>query len=327
MLTTYNRRQRLLVLLQEQPGIRIPEQAKLLEVSEGTIRNDLKSLAETGQLTRVRGGAVLMDDHSGASITFATRARANTAVKRRIARCAASLVDDGDSILLDASTTVYNLTHFLKDHHNLTVITNGIEVGRELARNTSNTVILIGGVLRADGTSITGSLGEQLLEGLHIKTAFVSSSGFSLEAGLTEIDIHEVSLKRKMIELSNSVVALIDSSKFGKVDLTPFAQIQQLNRVFTDMTIDKEWMDYLAQAGVTVTICHEEGTFTTLPRTNEAHQNRIGFAGIKDNGLSPAGEGRGVPRVVPEAGNMDAAMSDTLRWQGRDIKNEPAAVP
>ena len=186
--TTFERRKRLLSLLHERSGIRVAEIAQLLNVSEGTIRNDLNALAKEGQLERVRGGGVPTDDHPAHSAAFASRFRVQEPAKQRIARWAAELVENGDTILLDASTTVYYMAQFLKDRRNLTVVTNGIEIARKLAQNPSNTVILLGGVLRPDGTSVTDLVSEHFLRDLHIKTAFVSCAGFTPEAGLTEFD-------------------------------------------------------------------------------------------------------------------------------------------
>jgi DeoR/GlpR family transcriptional regulator of sugar metabolism len=262
-LTTIDRRYRLLNILREQPGIRVPDLARLLVVSEGTVRNDLNALAESGLLTRVWGGAVPVDEErsttSDISSAYAIRARMNEAAKKSIAKMAASLVSDGDSLLLDASTTVFHMAAFLQERHNLTVITNGIEVGRELARNPSNTVMLLGGILRTDGTAITRPSNESMLKDLHIKTAFMSSSGFCLEAGLTEVDLNEALFKRVMTTSAGMLVALIDSSKFGKLDLTSFARIDQISQLFTDSKISPEWVEKLKQAGVACTVVNENG--------------------------------------------------------------------
>jgi len=101
------------------------------------------------------------------------------------------MVEDGDSVLLDSSSTVFHIAPFLLNRSNLTVVTNGIEVAYALAENPTHTIILIGGVLRPDRALTVGYLGEKILENLHIKTAFVSCSGFSVERGLTQVDIHE----------------------------------------------------------------------------------------------------------------------------------------
>ena len=174
-----------------------------------------------------------------------------------MAQRAADLIEDGDSILFDASTTVYHLAECLQDRRDLTVITNGVEISRSLAQNPSATVILLGGVMRTDGTSVTGPISEHVLKDLHVKTAFVSASGIALESGLYEVDIDEAQLKRKMITAASRVVALIDSSKFGKVDLTPFARLDQIAHFFVDDGLSVDWIDRLQQAGVSFTICGE----------------------------------------------------------------------
>jgi DeoR/GlpR family transcriptional regulator of sugar metabolism len=254
-LTTFQRRQRILALLREQPGLRVAEMAEQLAVSEGTVRNDLNALAEARQLTRVRGGAVPADEPSFRSPAFAARARVNEAAKQTVARWAAELVEDEDSILLDASTTVYHMARFLVDRRHLTVVTNGIEVGRRVAQNPSHSVILLGGSLRDDGTAVSGPLSERSLRDFHVKTAFVSCSGFSLEAGLTEVDIDEAHLKSRMIGAADQVVALVDSTKFGRVDLTPFAQLHDVSRLFTDSDLAPSWVEALRRTSVVLTLC------------------------------------------------------------------------
>ena len=252
---TFERRQQLMTILREQPGIRVPELAALLGVSEGTIRNDLNSLAGSGQVTRVRGGGVLFDERQSRSPIFSIRLMTHRLAKQAIARQAAALVQDNDSMLLDSSTSSYYLACYLKDRRDLTIITNGIESARELAKNSSNTVILLGGVLRVDGTAINVPLAEQFLTEYHLKTAFLSCSGFTLEGGPTEVDIYEAQIKRKFIASSGSLVALIDSSKFGRADLIFFAGLDKIAHLYTDSDLSPAWVKKLKQAGVPFTLC------------------------------------------------------------------------
>ena len=254
-MTTYERRQMLLELLRQQPGLRVRELAKALSVSEGTIRNDLNALEEEGRLQRVHGGAVLDDSEQFQNNSFLRRFRQNPAAKRAIARQAAGLINDGDSILLDASSTAYYLALALNRHRKLRVMTNGFEVARELAQNTTNTVILIGGVVNNDSSSVTGLLSEQIIAEMHIEKAFFSCSGFSVERGMTEVHLEEAQIKRKAIESSQQVFALIDSSKFGKEDLTPFARPDQITRLITDSSLMPEWATKLKKAGIDLAVC------------------------------------------------------------------------
>ncbi|MCE1253328.1 MAG: DeoR/GlpR family DNA-binding transcription regulator [Anaerolineae bacterium] len=255
---SFERRQRLLVTLKEHPGIRVPELSKLLDVSEGTVRNDLTALSELGQLTRVRGGAQVIDENKAQNAAFTARAEVNTQNKQNIARKAAELIKDGDSVLFDASSTVYHLAHYLHDRRNLRIITNGIEVGKVLSQNPYNTVILVGGLLSSDGNSITGLVSDFFLKDLHVNKAFVSCSGFTVKEGLTEVHIHEVQLKRRMIDCASEVIALIDSHKFGKIDLTLFAQPNQVNHLFTDGDIKADWIRQLTDAEIPFTVCNND---------------------------------------------------------------------
>lgn len=254
-MTTHIRRQSLIRLLQKQPGISVPELAESLGVSNGTIRNDLDYLEKEGTLTRVHGGAILNGQTRQSDTSFDRRYQEHPGHKSMIARKAAELVDDGTSLLLDASTTAYYLAQQLADRQRLRVVTNGIDVARLMARNSSNLVVLIGGIVTSDGSSVTGSLSEQIIRDLHIQMAFVSCSGLSLTRGLTDVLLAEAELKGKAIASAQAVYALVDSSKIGKEDLTPFAGLDQISHLYTDSDISAEWMARLTDAGVHFTIC------------------------------------------------------------------------
>ncbi len=257
-MTTYVRRKSLIDLLRKQPGLRVAELAKALDVSDGTVRNDLNALEEEKRLVRVHGGAVLNEQDQFKNNSFLLRFQKNAAAKLAIAREAAVLVNDGDSILLDASSTAYYLAQALSDRRKLRVMTNGFEVARELAQNSSNTVILIGGVVNNDSSSVTGLLSEQIIAEMHIEKSFFSCSGFSFERGMTEVHFAEAQLKRKAIESSRQVIALVDSSKFGKDDLTPFAHTDQIAQLISDTGLSPEWREKLKQAGINFTLCEAE---------------------------------------------------------------------
>jgi DeoR/GlpR family transcriptional regulator of sugar metabolism len=257
-MTIYERRQSLLDILRRQPGLRVPELAAALKVSEGTVRNDLNSLEQQGSLTRVHGGAVLHQPEPFPKNSFMRRYEQNAGAKLAIAREAAALVSDGDSILLDASSTIYYFAKALSKHQRLRVMTNGFEAACELAKNTTNTVILIGGIVDNESSSVTGLLSEHIIEELVIQKAFLSCSGFSLERGMTEVLLAEAQLKRKAIESSQELFALVDSSKFGKEDLTSFARPEKINRLFTDQRLSSDWLERLTQAGIEFAICKED---------------------------------------------------------------------
>lgn len=238
-----------------QPGLRVSELAQTLDVSQGTVRNDLNALEKDGHLTRVHGGAVLSHISRLPNPAFGIRHQEHAKEKNCIGAGAARLVNDGDSILLDASSTAYYLALNLKERNHLRVLTNGIEVARLLAQNPTNTVILIGGVVHQDGSSVTGLLSEKIIAELHIQKAFVSCSGFSVERGMTEVHLEEAQLKRKAMESARQVVALVDSSKLGREDMTIFAHPLQVTHLFTDSGINEEWKIRLQWANIPFTVC------------------------------------------------------------------------
>jgi DeoR/GlpR family transcriptional regulator of sugar metabolism len=259
-MTTYERRQSLLELLRKQPGLRVPEVALALDVSEGTVRNDLNALEADGLLMRVHGGAVLNEQPKSFNAAFNIRHQEHRAEKATIAKVAAELVTDGDSLLLDSSSTAFYFAMRLGERRRLRIVTNGIEVARLLAQNASNTVVLIGGMMNPDGSSVTGLLSESIIAELHIQKAFVSCSGFSVERGMTEVHFEEAQLKRKALESVRQVFALVDSSKMGVEDLTSFARPLQITHLFTDAGLQEEWKARLSWANIPFTICEADET-------------------------------------------------------------------
>lgn len=237
----------------------MPEIAQAIQVSQGTVRNDLIALEGAGHLTRVHGGAVLTGKSPQSDTSFGTRFHEHRSNKLAIARTVSRLVEDGASLLLDASSTVYYLARQLEIRNRLRVVTNGIDVARCLARNSTNTVVLMSGVVTPDGSSVTGSLSQQIINDLHVQMAFVSCSGFTLERGLTDVHLEEAQLKAYAIGSAREVFALVDSSKMGKEDLTSFASINQISHVYTDSGLIDEWAARLRAAGVAFTVCPSHG--------------------------------------------------------------------
>ena len=310
MMTTFERRQRILELLRGKASLRVTELTHLLDVSEGTIRNDLTALADSQKVKRVRGGAVLAETLQNEGSVFEARAQQQAQAKKRMAGWAADMVEDGDSIILDASTTVFYMAPFLQSRKGVTIFTNGLEVARVLAANPANTVILIGGVLRTDGSAVIGHLGEKLLEGMHIKTAFISCSGFSVAAGLTEVDLQDVPLKLEMIQRAGQVVALIDSSKFGRVGLTAFAGVDLISRIVTDHHIEESFVEEVRRTHTALTICGETTATSFAALNQQTRHHKIGFANLGED-VSFAVEVRhSLERAAKEAGNIDLIVAD-----------------
>lgn len=274
----YKRRQAIVVLVKEQGEVSVEDLAARFGVSANTVRTDLNALAEEGLLHRVHRGAVSPESQTTHSKVFATRANINRTAKERMGQWAASLVKDGEAIVLDASSTVFSLSMFLRDRRDLTVVTNGLEVALLLAQNPSNKVILAADTVRSDGLSLIGNLNPALLNGFYASKCFVSCLGFSLEQGLTEVDVDETPLKARMLKLAQQVIALVDSSKFGKVGVSRFAELTQIDWLVTDDGITPEYLASLRQAiKIPVTLVGAATTETFLPLSpaSPGHRYRL----------------------------------------------------
>jgi ribose transport system substrate-binding protein len=280
-LTTYERRQMIVRILEEQSGIKVTELAEQLNVSEGTIRNDLSALEEENQIMRVRGGAVPRSQRAAGGQQYEERARINADAKELIARWATNMVEDGDTIILDASTTVLSMVDSLQNRRELTIITNGLETARRLSSLRDCTVIVLGGILRRDGSTLASLLGAPMLENLHVRTAFMSCAGFSVTSGLTESDVAQSELKALMVKTAQRVVALVDSSKFERVALSSFAKLSDIHHLFTDGTAPQDLVDQVRSAGIPVTVCGDQTTTTYTP--DQQTRYRIGFANLTED--------------------------------------------
>ncbi|MBV9229993.1 MAG: DeoR/GlpR transcriptional regulator, partial [Chloroflexi bacterium] len=208
-LFTHERRQQIAHLLDEQQRVTVPELSRLFSVSEVTIRKDLAWLEEQRLLVRTHGGAIPVTT-TPAEMGFDVRERLQHSEKERIGAAAASFVQDGDTISLDASTTAHAMAHFLKDKRELTVVTNGLRIGMELLNNPGISVLIPGGMLRQESFSLVGTWGTTVLQQVHIKTAFVGARGFTLTEGLTDVNSEEIKLKRAIAEMAKDVIAIID---------------------------------------------------------------------------------------------------------------------
>lgn len=309
MMTKYERRQSIMRLLNEQPGIKVARLAELLDVSEGTIRNDLTALEEQQKVQRVHGGAVLIEELADVSPTVTSPHIINANIKKRIARWAAELVEDGDTILLDASTTVQSMVPHLKERKRLTIVTNGLETAAQLARHTQHTVVLVGGMLNRSGNATTSLMGLDMLKNLHIRTAFVSCVGFDLETGLTERYIEEAQLKEAILTSIPRIVALVGSNKIGTISTLPFLAPAQISHFFTDSDVAPEFIAQMQQTNINLTICGEN-TVRSFTVDGNQPQFTIGFANESEELPFAVDVRRSLERSAADLGNINLVVAD-----------------
>jgi len=241
-LSAFDRRSAILIHLRQQGRASTRQLSDLFGVSEVTIRSDLALLEESGHLLRSHGGAELVFPFLTEQ-PFAERQRVHLAEKAEIARAAAQLIEPGDHIMLDASTTAFQLAHALKDRRDLTVITNNVQAAILLSGNPAIDVILVGGQVRGGIWSVVGPLAEEMLAKLHARRVFFGAAGLTLERGLTDANLREAQIKRAMLAAADEVVVLLDASKFGQHALVTFADFGAIDSLITDDKIPPAYVE------------------------------------------------------------------------------------
>ena len=306
MQTTFERRQTVLRLLGERPGIKVTDLAVVLEVSEGTIRNDLNALERENQVRRVRGGAVRIEQ---VDPPYQQQPIPHVDAKRRMGHWAAEMIDDGDAIWLDAGTSAQMIIPHLKERSRLTIVTNGLFVALRVAETTNHTVLLIGGKVESGGLYTSGGANEQLLDHLRLRTAFISGVGFTAEAGLMARAYEDARLKEKVLQLAEQVVALVDSSKMGRSGFAPFATTEQIDYLVTDSEVPAVMIEELHQQRVNLVVCGQNSVRSySIPST--AAQYTIGFANLSEELPFAVAVRRGLERAAAVRHNIDLVIVD-----------------
>ncbi|MCX7028235.1 MAG: DeoR/GlpR family DNA-binding transcription regulator [Spirochaetes bacterium] len=253
MILNAERYMKILDQLGKHKSAKCEELADLLGVSANTIRRDLAVLEEKGLLTRIQGGAIISDiDKMIQPVDL--RVNLNEPEKMAIGRAAAKLVKPYSSIIMDAGSTTIAMAQYIGETSGLTVLTNSLDICGRLISNHRISVISSGGLLVEATHSFVGSPAEKFFETTHVEQLFLGTKGVDLDRGLTNSNIQEAPVKKKMIEAADEVILLADHSKFGKAALTHFADIKSIHTLVTDAGIDKSYVDALEAQGIRVII-------------------------------------------------------------------------
>jgi DeoR/GlpR family transcriptional regulator of sugar metabolism len=250
---TFDRRSEIIRYLQQNQRASTRALSKVFQVSEVTIRHDLNTLEKHGWLARVHGGAEIAPRLQPEQ-PFTVRQSLHVAEKVSIAQAAAASIQSGETIILDGSTTAFQLALQLKERTSLTVVTNNLHVATTLAAYPSIELFLVGGMIRSETWSVVGPPAEEMLAGLHAGKGFFGTAGLTLERGLTDADMREVQLKRAMVKAVDQVNVLLDASKFGQQSFLTFATLAEVDHLFTDDKIPAEYVEICREQGINLTI-------------------------------------------------------------------------
>jgi DeoR/GlpR family transcriptional regulator of sugar metabolism len=227
----------------------VSELARAFEVSEMTVRRDLRALQDAGQLERVHGGAV----HTVPERPFAEIALEGQEAKDRIGRVAADLVQDGQTVMLDIGTTALQVARHLRGR-DVTLITTNLAVLDELRADDAVELVLPGGLVRRNYLSTVGVLAEDALHQLSADIAFLGTSAVDQDLSVWDTTMIEVPIKRAMIRAAARVVLLADSEKFAMNGVVRICGPEDLDQIITDADLPAADRSAIEDAGIEVTI-------------------------------------------------------------------------
>jgi len=206
-----------------------------LGVSEATIRRDLVSLEETGRVKRVHGGAVKIKNAETEPI-FKEKASRNYDAKEAIAETALRIIENSDIIYLDGGSTIQILAKHLSEKKNLTIVTNSLMAALELFE-TEHKLIIVGGEFRRLSRTVVGSLTGKIISSLNIRKAFLGTIGFTPDKGMTTTDPNEAYTKELVMNNSDKVYVLADSSKIGHDSFAVSGSPEKIDVLITEKDI------------------------------------------------------------------------------------------
>lgn len=248
-----NRQKTILEMLNQTEKVLISELSTCFNVSEMTLRRDLDILAQKGVIKRIRGGAVKVN-HGSYEMPFEMRCEKDFEAKRLISRKAASMIRDGETVVLDTGTTALSVAEELKDRNNLTILTSSLRVAWLLADRPNIQLIVLGGVVRNGERSLIGSLVENEFENFFPDTFIMGVGGIDAESGFTDFDIDDVKVKRKAIQASQRTIVVADESKIDKKAFVKIATINEIDTLITNKPANMEKINKLKKTDLTVVL-------------------------------------------------------------------------
>lgn len=244
--------------------VTVNELAAYMQVSKSTVRNDLATLEQRGLVKRMHGGAMLAqgapvqadaERFAPAHLPLEQRLFEREAEKDAIGALAATLVEPGDTLMIDGGSTTQYVARHLIGHNGLTIITNSFYMMQTLMQMRDAVVYLAGGIVYRDSAIVVGESANEYLRRFKVKKAIIGIDGLSAAEGLTDADAQEpavLSIKQCMIEACAELIIVCDHTKIGKVCLAPVAPLSRVSMVVTDSGVDKKQLQRLQDRGIRV---------------------------------------------------------------------------
>jgi DeoR/GlpR family transcriptional regulator of sugar metabolism len=242
------RRTQILQIVRTEGRARVNELANRFSSSAVTIRNDLNELHQRGLVLRSHGGAVLPDTILRESPVH-ERLKTHAEEKRRIGAIAATLINDGETIILDSGTTTLEIARQIKNKQGLQVITNGVNIAAELLDAREVQTFIVGGTLRVDSASIVGRSTEEMFEQFSADKLFLSGAGCDPDFGVSGANLEETMVNRAMLRIAREIILVADASKFSKRSMVRIASFSEIDTVISDTGLREEMQEKVRGLG------------------------------------------------------------------------------
>ncbi len=255
------RLQRILKVILKDGHAKAGDLARNFGVSEITIRRDLNELAQRGFVSRAHGGAII-STIAAVEPPILHRMSQEKEAKEAIAKTAAAMIKDGESIFIGSGSTVAYVAHYLTNHKNLTIVTNALNVSTDLATAVDITVVVLGGMMRHKELSLIGHIAEQSLHEVTFDKVIIGIPAIDLKAGLTNDFLPEVMTDRTILNHAREVIVVADHTKCGKVASAFVAPLNRVNFFITDSKTPPEFLEGVRAQGVRVIVAKDRLSLT-----------------------------------------------------------------
>jgi DeoR/GlpR family transcriptional regulator of sugar metabolism len=257
MMLTSQRKKLILEKLGAEGQVQSKALSMLFDVSEDTIRRDLRELAAEGRLQRVHGGAL---PSSSAIAPYAERQSVKMDAKKRVARKGAQLISSGQVVIVDGGTTTSELITFFPPDLRITVVTHSPSIALRLVDHPSIEVILIGGRLYKHSIVAVGAAAIEGIENIHADLFFMGVTGIHPEAGLTTGDFEEACIKRAFSGRAAETVVLASPEKVNTASSFVIGDVSSVNTIVVEDNTDRDWIRAVSEKGVSVVLTSESVT-------------------------------------------------------------------
>lgn len=253
--STDMRRATLRELIRSRGFVSIPDLREAIRASESTIRRDLDYLEEQGEAKRTHGGVFCTGPSAGLEV-FEDRRVGHWEKKRQIARAAASLIEDRETLLLDGGSTTYELARQLIGRP-LQIVTNSLPVANLFATSEKTDLVFLGGAVHHRTGITLGPYANQMMEGITVQKAILSVAGID-ERGYYNSNLLLVETERAMMRCADQTIVVADSSKFGRSSLTRLCGLGDIQKIVVDDELAQRWRDQLEVHQVNVIIASSQ---------------------------------------------------------------------